>query len=437
MGAYEEQLKKIVNGPRWNADALLDVKHALEDVAEAFKDARDAPGWEGTSADAAVALFDSVVGESLKNTDVIAELVKRIDWANKAIDEAGRTLGDLPEGSIDPSVKAAVVGGASVVMPGFGTIASVGALAVAETFMAGGRDDAAKAALDTLQTTNNTLADDVKGYRSAIKIPDRGRAGKRKGKPDHLKHRPDPDPKGPTDPDVPDVDRTGPTVSQPPVRPPGTDTPPVVFTPPGIDTPPVIDTNTPPDVDDPDSPDVGILVPPGTHEEPPFCPPMRPSVDGGLDDGVVGGTGGGGGGTTGGLPGGSGSVGGSAGGGASLGGAGLLGAAGGGAAALAGAKAAGAAARGGAAFGGAGGGVLGGASGAGPATAASGTNAAGGASAAGARGGTGMMGGGGAGGGDDEEKERRGLGLFAPKLEDDETPEVSRAAGAGSRKPRA
>jgi hypothetical protein len=48
-----------------------------------------------------------------------------------------------------------------------------------------------------------------------------------------------------------------------------------------------------------------------------------------------------------------------------------------------------------------------------------------------------MMGGGGAAAGNDEEKERRGLGLFAPKLEDDEAPEVPRAAGAGSRKPRA
>jgi hypothetical protein len=64
-------------------------------------------------------------------------------------------------------------------------------------------------------------------------------------------------------------------------------------------------------------------------------------------------------------------------------------------------------------------------------------SAAGGTTSAGARGGTGMMGGGGARPGDEEEKERRGLGLFAPKLEDDDaTPAVPNAARAGSRPPK-
>jgi hypothetical protein len=425
MGSSEERLQKIAAGPQWNTEALDKVEAALQQFIDAFETAKRNPGWEGSSADAAVEVFTKLSNEAHENIGVIGRLRGHLRDANQAIVDAGDATGTLPEGSIDPRIKAAVVGGASIVMPGFGTVASVGALSAIENAMSGGRENEAKRALDKFGHQTRAAATDVDNSRRELVIsgyavdddrqsqtgptpgespssggPTGGVGGK--GGPRGVGAGPD-FPGG-----VPGGIGGGPGGSG---TGPGTG--------PGVTVP----GGHPPIVDVPGG---------GTGHLPPTYP--RPSVDGGIDGGVVGGPGGGGGGAQlGGLPGGAGGTSGA--GAANMGGAGLLGGAGGGAAMLAGARMA----SGGA--GGLGGGLLGAKAGMGGAgvggASGPGASGAGGATNAGARGGTGVMGGGGARPGDEEEKERRGLGLFAPKLEDDDAaPAVPNAARAGSRPPK-
>lgn len=428
MGSSEERLKKIAAGPHWNADALANVRIALTDFIETFDIAAKNPGWKGASADAAVDRFITLSKEAQDNVAVIDALVSRVRDANAAITAAGDAT--LPEGSIDPGIKAAVVGGASVMVPGYGAVASIAALSLIENAMSGGREDAAKTALEAFKTRTENVASRVEASSQELVVSGYSAAGDDRAKTDDTTGGDSPSSNRPTGgggggggprgvgggPDFPGGGPGGPGGG-----PGGTG---------GIDDgsggsgddPTVMGPFDPPRFEVPDD-----TFPPPTGP--------RPSVDGGIDGGTVGGPGGvGGGGQLGGLPGGAGGASGV--GGASMGGAGLLGGAGGGAAMLAGARMA----SGGA--GGLGSGLLGakagmGGAGVGGAGGSAGSGA-GGATNAGARGGTGMMGGGGARPGDEEEKERRGLGLFAPKLEDDDdAPAVPNAARAGSRAPKA
>jgi uncharacterized protein YukE len=436
MGKHEDELNRVAGAGEWDVPHILGLNVALTTFRRSLTKLAESDSWKGAAAEGAGTKLTKLSTDMGKIQDALDSIAKTIDAANASRSRAVGAAAELPSADVDPFWENVAKAGSVVVHPVLGPLAADSAIDAIEGWLGGQREDAAKAALETMQSETSGYAASIDQQRSVIE---------QNTPRDDVWDLELPEPESEAPPSI-DPGWNGPSYGGPGAggRPPG-------YTGPSVDgsldpTYPSVPGGGP----DPVRPGVPNL--PGG--------PGTPSVPGGPGTpGLPGGPGGTFPGGPGGVPGGPGGTG-------TLpghipGGGGLLGGIGGGAAGAAalaaGAKAVGAGGAGmrlgGLGAGGVGGpGGAGGAGGAGARGAngllgragalegggagggAAGANGAGG-SGAGGRGTTGMMGGQGGGQGGSERERRNGLGgPIAPKLEDEEeNGPRSRGAGAGGR----
>ncbi|MGX5694886.1 WXG100 family type VII secretion target [Agromyces soli] len=435
MGKHEGELNRIAGAGEWDVPHIVGLNVALTTFRRSLTTLAESDSWKGAAADSAGARLTQLSTDMGKIQDALETISKTIDAANASRSRATGAAAELPSADVPQFWENAVKGASVVVHPVLGPLAADSAIDAIEGWLGGQREDAAKAALETMQAETSAYAARIDQQTAVIAA------------------------NTPTDSKDWNLPEPTPEPAPTPVVPGGWNTP-TTGRPPGY-TGPSVDGSLDPTYPsipgggtDPVRPGVPSI--PGTPGNPTIPGgPGTPGLPGGPGGTFPGGPGGvvpGGPGGTGGLPG------------HVPGGGGLLGGIGGGAAGAAalaaGAKAVGAGGAGmrlgGLGAGGVGGpGGAGGAGGAGARGAsgasgllgragglegggagggAAGANGTGG-SGAGGRGTTGMMGGQGGGQGGSERERRNGLGgPIAPKLEDEEeNGPRSRGAGAGGR----
>lgn len=440
MGKHEAELNSIAQAGRWEIPNLDALHGGLGALTTALRALAGSDSWEGAAANRAAISLSKTASNLETIQDALDDVAKILGEANRSRDAAIAAAAELPSTTVDPFWENLARGGAAVVHPVLGTLAADGAIDAIEGLLGGQREEAAKAALDTLTAANSNHAAEIAAQRAVIyantPVPDVFSVTLAKPEnptiptPDLRWNDPSYTGPGSSGSSVPryhgpsvDGSLVGSTPGGPYLGGPGTGTPGLPSAPGTLPGGP----GTGPLPGGPGSPGTGPLPggPGGTS--PGELPGTHPGGGGGLVGGIGGGAAGAaalaagakaagvGGARVGGLGGLGSGVGGA-------GGVGVTGGAGG---------ASGTGSRGTSGLLGRPGGLEGGAAGSGTA----GSNATGNSAGAGARGGMGMMGGQGAGGGGSERERRNGLGgPIAPKLDDEgEAGPRSPGARAGGR----
>jgi hypothetical protein len=155
MTDWEQKLRNIAEGPRWEVPAIDQVKTSLEQLRELMTRVASDTGFTGDT--------DTAASDDLqtRKSDVQAlisylesDLPTAIEAANARREEAQTRLDALGSGELSPSQKQTIrtaAAGATVVLGGFSVVAGEGAIAAANWFMGSQRDDEARAAYQDLE----------------------------------------------------------------------------------------------------------------------------------------------------------------------------------------------------------------------------------------------------------------------------------------------
>jgi len=159
MGANEDQLRKILDEGHWDVPSLVPLETALDGLLAALKRLRASDGWSGKAAEAANAKFVTMESSYTAVRSAVEEIRGVVANANLRLDDARRDYNQLPSGAV-PGWLAGVVqeareAGHAVArpLPDGPEFAVDSAIDGVANWLTGNREDAAKQALATLETS--------------------------------------------------------------------------------------------------------------------------------------------------------------------------------------------------------------------------------------------------------------------------------------------
>ena len=176
MGKYEDQLAALgADSAHWEIDYLDRLTEEIAELERKMRLSAAAPGWTGSSADAAAQKF-TALEQQFKEVQV------KLDNARKAIETANTLRADavgqrdsLPAGGVPWYLQPTLTGleiGSKVLIPGIGTFLAEVAVQKVTEFFGAQREAAAKHELELLEQAlvapRKTLADNLIGKTDRI-----------------------------------------------------------------------------------------------------------------------------------------------------------------------------------------------------------------------------------------------------------------------------
>lgn len=153
MGKFEDQLKAIYTAPLWNTDQMVSLRDSFDVAGRAYKVAREDPGWNSQSADAAIEMFTNHAAAAKKTMDAVEIIIDKVNAANNALQTAKAAYEALPEVGLN-FFETVNAGASNLANPSK-------AIAEEESKRAAEREIQSQAAIETLTAATSSLARDV------------------------------------------------------------------------------------------------------------------------------------------------------------------------------------------------------------------------------------------------------------------------------------